>query len=548
MGLRRYLGRIPSVVGGVFRNPELRRVELAFAGFNAAEWAVWIAMLVFAYHHGGATTAGLVAVVQLAPAAVCAPFASVLADRYRPARVLVWGYAAQAISLGATAAAMESGVSPLLAYGLAACASTAVTITRPTQAALLPALARSPEELTATNVVSGLIESASVLVAPALSGILLAVSTPGTVFAAMAVAVAVSALLVASLRGPAPIGSEMDVLGDAVAGFRTLGDDRSTAVVVGVLASQYVALGALDILYVVLAIAVLHVGGSGAGYLNAAFGAGGVLGTAATAALVGRRHLASALLAAALVWWLAFVILGISPTLVLAWAMLMAAGLGRTVLDVAGRTLLQRVGRQASLARIFGVLEGLSMAALAIGSLITPAFVAAFGSQAAIVCVGCILPLAALLGARRLLDADRRATVPIVELGLLRTSPLFAPLGGPELEQIARALTPEDYGPGEVVVREGEIGESFYLIGDGKLHVSVGREMGRGEGFGEIALLRNVPRTATVTAITPARVYSLAKGPFLEAVTGHPAAHAEAERLASERLARSLSTQPRRVR
>jgi MFS family permease len=535
-----HFGRIRAVVGGVFRNPELRRVELAFAGFNAAEWGVWIAMLVYAYEQGGATTAGLVAFAQLVPAGIAAPFAAVLADRYRPARVLALGYVAQALALSATAAALLAHAPPLAAYALAAVAATCVTITRPTQSALVPALARAPDELTATNVVSGWIEALSVLVAPAATGVLLAVASPGWVFAVFAGVVLVGALLAARVQGPPAAGEAVAPLEDALAGFRVLGRDPSTRSLVGLLAGQFVAIGALDVLYVVLAISVLDLGGSGAGYLNAAFGAGGVAGLAVTVALVGRRRLTPALVLGILVWGTAFVLLGAWPTTVGALLLLAAAGAGRSLLDVAGRTILQRTAPIDVLSRVFGVLEGLSMAGLALGSLLTPALVSLFGARWAVVSIGALLPLAVLLTIRQLAAIDRKTPAPVVEIALLRSLPLFSPLAAPALEGLAHGLAGLEAPAGTDVVREGDPGDRFYVVADGELEVTHGgrplRTIGRGEGFGEIALLENVPRTATVTARTDARLYALDKPTFLASVTSHPRALSEADRLVHERL------------
>jgi MFS family permease len=538
--------RIRTVLGGVFRNPELRRVELAFAGFNAGEWGGWIAMLVYAYEQGGATTAGLVAAAQLVPAGLAAPFAAVLADRYAPARVLTLGYVAQALAMGATGAALLAHGPPLLVYALAAVGATCVTVTRPTQSALVPALARTPDELTATNVVSGWIEALSVLVAPAGAGVLLAVASPGWVFAALAAVVLVAALLVAPLKGPPPAAEPRPPLEEALGGFRLLAKEPATRTLVALLGGQFIAIGALDVLYVVLAISVLDLGGSGAGYLNAAFGAGGVAGIAVTVALVGRRRLMPALVLGILAWGAAFALLGAWPTTIGALLLLAVAGAGRSLLDVAGRTILQRTAPGDVLSRVFGVLEGLSMAGLALGSLLTPALVSLFGARWAIVGIGALLPLAVLLASRRLLEIDRRAPVPVVEIALLRSLPLFSPLGAPALEGLARELAELRVPAGTAVVREGEPGDRFYVVAEGDLDVSAqGRELrtiGRGEGFGEIALLENVPRTATVTARTDTRLYALDKPSFLASVSSHPRAAGEADRLVGERLPSKQAT------
>jgi len=532
--------RIRTVVGGVFRNPELRRIELAFAGFNAAEWGVWIAMLVYAYEQGGATTAGVVAAAQLVPAGLFAPFASVLADRHAPGRVLALGYVAQALAMAATGVALLAGAPPLVAYALSAVAATCVTITRPTQSALVPALARTPDELTATNVVSGWIESVSMLAAPAAAGVLLAVASPGWVFVVLAGVAACSALLVARLRGPAPAHDALPPVEEALAGFRVVAREPAARTVVGLLAGQFVAIGALDVLYVVLAMSVLDLGGSGAGYLNAAFGAGGVAGIAVTVALVGRKRLLPPLVLGILVWGAAFALLAAWPTTIGALLLLAAAGGGRSLLDVAGRTILQRTAPTDVLSRVFGVLEGLSMAGLAFGSLLTSALVALAGPRWAILGIGMLLPLAVLLSARRLVEIDRRAPVPVVEIALLRSLPLFAPLGAPELEGLAHGLAETRVPAGTAVVREGEPGDRFYVVAEGELDVHcAGRELRRlerGDGFGEIALLREVPRTATVTARTDARLYALGKASFLASVGSHPRATSEAERLVHERL------------
>jgi MFS family permease len=533
--------RNARVFRAVLVNRDLRRVELAYAGFNTCEFAAWIAMLVFAYQRGGTTEASLVAVLQLTPAAICAPFLALLADRHPPAKVLAWGYVALAAGLGLTAVAIVAGAPVELIYSGAVIASTAVTITRPAQAVIVPSLARTAEELTATNVVSSWVEGGGVLLASALTGVLLSIAGVDLVFGLMACVALVSAALAAGVHGPAPVplpGGE-DAASPVLAGFGALGEHPHLRLLISLLMGEFLIWGAMDVLFVVLAIGVLDLGQGWAGYLNAAFGAGGILGGLVAVTLVGRRLLAPPIAAGVLAFGGALVVIALAPSAIAAVVLLVLSGAGRTLLDVACRTLLQRTTPAEVLGRVFGLLEGLTMAALALGALLIPGLVALGGSKAALIGAGVLLPGLALLMAPRLVAVDRAAKVPLVEIALLRSLPLFAALPPPAIEGLARSLERVEFAAGTVVMRMGDEGDRFYAIADGELEVSRGStvvaRLGRGTGVGEIALLEDVPRTATVTALTDVLLYALEKGPFVTAVTGHAPAAQEAGALVSRR-------------
>lgn len=538
--------RAGPVLAGVFRNRDLRRVALSYAGFISAEYAVWIAMLVYAFGQGGATTAGLVALVQLVPAALFAPYGGVLADRHPPARVLVAAYLVQGAAMGATALALIAGGPPVLAYLLATVACTAVTVTRPAQAVLVPELAREPDELTAFNVVSGWIESACIFIAPAITGVVLAVSTVGAVFALCAVpAFAAAAALIGLAPGTTRLGAPPEsavqgALAELVEGFRAVGGSPASRLLVALLGAESVVIGAFDVLAVVLAIDVLDLGESGAGYLNTALGAGAVVGAIVTVTLIGRQRLALPLLAGAALMGAPLVLLGAFPTVLGAFALLAVVGVGRIVLDVSGRTLLQRVAQPDVLSRTFALLEALQMAGLALGSVLVPVLVAVGGTTAALIGTGILLPAVALLRIRTLLAIDSMATVPIVELSLLRSIRIFTLLPAPVLEGLARNLIPERVPAGTIVIREGEPGDRYYAIADGEVDISAqGLALAtrhRGEGIGEIALLKEAPRNATAVARTDVLLYALEKEPFVTAVTGHAPAARAAEEVVRERL------------
>ena len=475
---------------------------------------------------------------------IFAPVASLLGDRYRRERVLLAGYLLQALAMGMTAAALLAGAPVPVIYALAALAATSVTLTRPAQGSLLPSLARTPEELTAANVTAGWIESLSMFGGPAVAGVLLAVSGPGAVFATMSGALLLSAFLVARIGvrstppGRTPEGS---TLGDLLGGFRALVHERQPRLVVSLMGAYFVMEGALDVLLVVLAFRLLDIGSGGVGFLNAAVGIGGLAGAALTTLLVARLRLTPPLMGGAAAWGTALVAIGLFPSRILSPVFLGVAGAGRPLIDVAGRTLLQRVVPDRVLSRVFGVLEGLYMAGLALGLAVTPILLAVLGERVTFIVAGAFLPVVFLLARRRLVEIDASVAVPEVRLALLRSLPIFAPLPAPALERVVSRLIPTEVAPGTEIVRQGDPGDRFYVIEEGDVMVSKnGRQVAtleRGDFFGEIALLREIPRTATVTARTDTSLYALEREDFLEAVTGHPQSAEAADAVTRARLA-----------
>jgi hypothetical protein len=405
------VGRRISVIGRLARKRDVRRVALAFGGFTAAEYGVWVAVLVYAYEHGGATKAALVAVAQLLPAGFAAPVLSGLVDRHGAARALLRGYWAQSATLAAMAGLILASAPEPLVYAAAVLVAIAVTTSRPAQAALVPALVDGADELTGINALSGWVESVSDLLGTAIAGLLIELDGPGAAAGFFAGCMTISALLVASVAPDharaEPAANVPADPADARGGLIALRDDRGLAALVAVLGAEYLVVGVLDVLLVVLAISVLELGASGAGYLSAAFGAGGILGSVAAMSLIGRRRLASPLIGASIGWALLLAVLGAWPTVAGAFLLLAAAGAARTVLDVSGRTMLLRAAPAQARGRVFGLLEGVAMLGLALGSVLVPVLVTLGGAGLALVVTGVVLSAITLLVAARVHGAER---------------------------------------------------------------------------------------------------------------------------------------------
>jgi len=523
-------------------NSALVRVVGAYALFIATEYSVWLAMLVYAYGRGGALMAGVIALAQLVPAALLAPVFAAFADRYSPVFLLAGGYLVQTAAMAATAAAIVMHL-PVAAYAAAIVASTAVTTTRPAQSTLIPSLAVTPNQLTAANVVVGWTESGSIAVAGSLTGTLITLGGIATVFEVCAAFGVVAVFLVVPLRVPvlaAPAEHASPLIAGLNASLQLALRQPRLRLMLALLTAEAMVLGALDLLFVILAISVLGRSQAWAGYLNSAFGVGAILAGLVGVLLIGRR-LGPSILSAGLL--LSGTLALLAAGLGLRWtvALLVLIGASQAVLNVASRSLLQRSVPADLLGRVFGLLEGLTMAGLAVGAILVPVLMHFGGSVLALLGVASVLPIAGIVGGRALFSLDAAAPVPVVEIALLRSLPLFAELPAPAIEGLAAALKPVELAVGAFLIRQGEEGDAYYAIAAGEFDVTQDggflRRCGRGEGVGEIALLRAVPRTASVVARTDATVYELAREPFLTAVVGHAGTQRRADGIAAARLA-----------
>lgn len=541
-------------------NPRLRRVVLAFAAFNLADWARWLSVLIFAFTRGGAAEAGAVSLLQLLPAAFVAPLAASLGDRFRRDRVLVASYVAQATFMVATGLViLADGPAPLV-YALAVLGACSITITRPAHGALLPWLSRTPAELTAANAVSGTMEGLGILAGQAAAGLILQFTNPGIALLASAAVASIAALLAFSVnversperprpaadadptRASAPDSPPRSALWrELTEGFRAVLEFPGPRTIVSLLGLAAFVWGALDVLIVVLVFDLLHVGAGAAGILNAIAGAGGLAGAAIALSLAGRIRLAVPFVIGLLAWGLPLAVAGLLPMPLVVGGLLLLAGAGRTVMDVVGRTLLQRSAPDEVLTRVFGVVEGMFMGAFGLGSITTPVLLGLVGPQGSFVIVGLLLPLGALVAWRSLVSIDRAASVPVRELALLRGIPMFEHLAPNVLERLAGHLEPVTMPAGALVIREGDRGDRMFVLDSGDVEVAVAeyvvRRQGPGTEFGEIALLRDVPRTATVRAVTDVSLLALRADVFLAAVTGQVESRQAADAIVEERLA-----------
>jgi MFS family permease len=544
----------------VFVNRNLRRLQLAFTGSLIGNWAYSTAVSVWAYDVGGAKAVGIFIAARLAVMALATPFVSTFADKYPRKRVMIYSDLYCAVLIAAATVCLYADTPALPVFVLATLTSFGGSSFRAAQGAITPQLANTPEELTASNGTSSTLESLAIFVGPALGAGLLTIADVEVVFLLNVASFLwsmfmVSGIHVSKTEELKEEAAEPDSIGEAIAesaeategffaetsaGFRAIWRDKDLLITVIQGSAQTVVAGATAVFPLVMAVEILHTGAKGVGLLDSASGLAAIAGGIFAIARATKHKLGQDLAVGVFLWSFPLVLVTIWPSAVSAFVVMAFLGFANPLVDVNVFTVIQRLTPDAVLGRVFGAFETCLIATMALGSAITPVLLNLWGLRTTMAVLGISIGVVAVLGLPRMRAMDRRLEAP-AGLPLLQAIPMFSPLSPVTLDTLARALDRVEVPVGEIVVHEGDESDRFYVIESGLVQVTardghVLREEGPGDYFGEIGLLRDVPRTATITALEPTVLLALEREEFLDAVTGQGEARAFAEDVVVRRL------------
>jgi MFS family permease len=522
----------------VHLNPVLLRAQASFFTAFVAEWAFTVAIGLVAYAHGGALAVGIVGVARLVPAGLLAPFLAAYGDKVRREHLLITLSLVRAVATAAIWAVLMAGSTMVPVYVLAAISQIAFTPFRGTHSALLPSLCRTPEELTSVNIVRGALDSLSIVLGPLLAAGIVATTDVAWVFIVAAGFAFVSAAMLVGVSYERLPVAKHHVVKEMAEGLRRVVKTPGLRLVVGLMALQTAIRGAYTVFVVVVALNLLHRAGSVAGVLQATLGVGAFI-----AALLCGRYVTGAAMArwlgfGILLWSLPLAALGLAPSYVAALLASAAIGGGKATVDLAAFTLIPRMTPDRVLARVFGALESIIALSVGLASLATPLLSDAVGIKDALLIVG-LTPTAFVLIAWPALNRiDNTVQVSTKAMNSLREVAMLRPLPVPVLERLVRHMRRVTCDDGHVVFSAGDHGSAYYVIAKGSVEIRDGqtvvRELGKGEGFGEIALLSEGVRTMSVVAIEHTELLEIDRADFLVAVTSFGDA-GSAARAVSER-------------
>lgn len=523
------------------RHRDYRFLVAASSISQTGDWLYNVALLVWVYDAtGSAGWVAFVTVARLVPYVVVGPIGGVVADRYDRRTVLVVSDVAPAVLMFALAlVAFLDG--PVAAAAAIAFLTTAVgTAYRPSVVAMLPEIV-GERDLAAANATESVVENLSVVVGPAIGAGLLVIGTTTFSFAINGVTFLVSAVLAVGLhvRSRGSIEDQDDERSvwarHVMHGFRELGQTANARVLGGYMLGTSFIYGIQTVVLVLVAGEVFEAGADGVGVFYAALGIGGVLGAAIVSRVARSARLGAVLYFSLVLASVPIATLALTASGGFAFTLVMLSSVGGVVLDVLALTQLQRAVPSDVLGRVWGALDAMAVASIIVGSLAVSPVIELLGTDSAFIVLALSVPVLGLLGVGGLLRADRESVALMERIGpavaVFEQVSLLEDADRAVIERLALSAVVQPVPIGTDVVVQGERAEHFYVVESGRLDVLVQSNgdaleqvnvLGAGDWFGEIGLLHDLPRAATVRARWPSQVWRIDGTELLEAVNGAP--------------------------
>ncbi len=520
------LDRLVDPLRILFGNRSLTWLVVAFAGLTIAEWGYVTALAVDAFRMHGTIAVGLVG-FRLFFAAVGSIVSVPYVERHPGGRMLTAIAGTRAVLVAVSAALAASGAPLGFLLILVAVDALVSGPYRPAQSAMLPALARTPKELAASAAGISTVKTLSQALGAISGGFLLVVTTPATVFAGSAVLFLGAAAV--TLRFSTSPGARVDAtttgaLRDELRATLAVVRYPHVAGLITVSGLRTFVRGMWIAIAVIASLRLLHAGSAGVGLLMLAAGIGSLAAVPLSATLINRSRLGTPAAVALVACGVPLGVIAGVPVLDVALALVVAWGVGMAVADVATTSLLYRLLTTRLLPRATAAIESAKLALEGLGALLAPVLVALIGIRGALIVAGVPLPIVVVVGWKMLHRADASAGEHARVLALFHAVPCLRPLDMAALEALVARAEPLSVAQGTDVVRQGDHGDRFYVIESGSADVLVDGfcvgEVGPRGSFGEKALLRDVGRTATVTARQPMRMLTVSRQDFLLALTG----------------------------
>jgi CRP-like cAMP-binding protein len=526
-GVRSYLAATLRALSAVGSDRRLRGYAETVGLLDLAQFSSAMVIWLYVFHRGGTSAiAWLVAIGSGTVALLAAPVGS-LADRFGRGRIATIGALLRSLTLVAIAVSVADTWPVWMTLALAGVEGAVYAVGAPALRALAPSLVSTPTELGAVNLTLSLSSSLAIFAGPLAGGIAYALlgAAPVIAFAAGAFAAGTIALVRLERRTTPPESAPTPPEGSEGiwAGMRLAARDARIRTLLVVFSGYSFAVGIVDVTLIVLARGILHQGGSGAGAIYAAFGIGGLL-AGLLARQLERRPLGRTFGLATGLWAAPLVLLAVAPGWALALAAGILAGTAGTIVQSCGDTLLQRIAPDELLTRVLGVYEALTGTVYVAAALLPALLVSVLNIRVVLGAGVIVAPLSALLSWSGLRRVDELLVRDDARLDLLEKVPWLAQGALAERSRLTARFREVAVPAGDVLMYQGEIGVSFFIVRAGACRVLVDgvpvRQLASGDSFGEIALLHDVPRTATVQATEPTQLLSLSEDDFRRAMTG----------------------------